>query len=397
MKMSAYETNALPPGATVKHYTVVDLLGFDHQGCLYRAESPHGGHRVMLYEFLPAGLAVRGTHGVQPLPGKADALAKAVAAYATRLRAAGLVGHPALPTLDDIWTESSTLYAVGPLRSGHGLLAELGQGDADTAPTRLTTWARTLCDALEALHRHDLMHGNLSPEMIRVLDNGELQLPLVGAPVYIDETPPWLAPEQHPLNPKPVGTGPWTDVYQFSALMHLFMTGQNAPSVMRRWEGAPLERLTDLGDAFSPEWVVATRRGLSMHASVRPQTPAKWLELAGMPDRREQPRHDAEASAFDAANRRFPAAAAPATDAMAADEPAPATPADAAPVEPELAAAVAPAVAPLSLGAGHQPLPPSVQERLDRVETQRRAERPTWLLALVLLAVAAVVMVVIGR
>ena len=369
MKMSAYETNALPPGSTVKHYTVVDLLGFDHQGCLYRAECADTEFPVLLYEYLPAGLAIRGAHGVQSLPGKAEALSKAVAAYATRLRAAGLVGHPALPALDDIWSQGATVYAVGPLRPGRSLMTALASGGHPDAPS-LSRWVRALCDALSALHRNDLVHGNLSPSMMRVLDSGELQLPLVGAGLFDHDTPAWIAPEQHPLNPRPVGVGNWTDVYQLSALVHHLMTGQAPPAVMRRWEGAPLERLADLGDRFSADMLVATHKGLSMLASARPQTAERWLAMAGLPERRRQPRDDQTELT-------------PELSAMRRSE-----------HHDEDSTVRAALMAVASPGSGHQPLPAGVQARLDRLDSQRQSNKMTWLWASLMLGIATLIAVV---
>jgi serine/threonine protein kinase len=388
MKLSGHETHALSPGVSVKHYTVVDLLGCDHQGCLYRAECNDTDSSVMLYEYLPAGLAARSGHAVQALPGKAEALAKAVAGYATRLRAAGLVGHPALPTLDDIWTDNATVYAVGPWRPGRSLLTELsspgGNGMAVGTSTldsaQLATWARTVCDALSALHQHGLFHLNLSPAMIRVLESGELQLPLIGSTIFSQDAPAWIAPEQHPLNPKPVGCGSWTDIYQLSALIHQWMTGQMPPTVMSRWEGAPLERLAELGEVYAVELQVATRKGLAMHASARPQSPEKWLQLAGLPDRRELPRYDSDAIGFDAGHRRFPAAS-----AVQADK------------EPDTGPASLPASRPMELGTGHQPLPANVQERLDRLEKPKGAEKPVWMWAFVLMAVVTLLVAIVVR
>lgn len=403
MNPSAFETIALPPGSTVKHYKIADLLAGDHQGFLYRADCLQTQVPVLLYEFLPSGLAMRSGPAIKAAPGKADALAKAVSSYATRLRAAGLVGHPALHTLEDIWLENATVYAVGPFKSGKPLLLEFGPaswGDGPAGPdsAKLVAWARVLCDALSALHRHDLFHGNLSPSMIRLLDTGELQLPLVGAGVHSEDTAPWIAPEQHPLNPKQVGIGSWTDVYQLSALIHQLMTSQAPPSVMSRWEGAPLERLAELGETYPAELLVATRKGLSMHAAARPQTPQKWLELAGLPDRRELPRYDSEASGFDAGSRRFPAAASPATGSTAAMSTAAASSSiNALDAETDRGVSSVAASRPMELGTGHQPLPLNVQERLDSLERRKPEDSATWMWAFVLMALITLVAAVVTR
>lgn len=374
MKISAIETYALPPGSTVRGYRVADCLGFDHQICLYKAEDIQAGVPVQLYEFLPSSLAARGSHGIIALPGKGNALTRVLASYTTRLRAAALVGHPALPTLNDIWQENGTVYAVGPWRPGRALSAELATRSAAPDVATLTTWTRALGDALSALHRHDLIHGNLSPDLLRVLDTGELQLPLVGSSSVGDNPPGWMAPEQHPLNPKPTDTGPWTDVYQLCAVLHLAMTGHPPPPVSRRWEGVPLERLAAMSGRYPEELLAATRRGLSMHAPSRAATTEQWLQDAGVPDRREKPRYDlsGEDGQTDADSGRT------GTDSTTRTQSAPA-PLNALPTN-----------------SGHMPLSESVEARLDRVEGKRPEPlTPTWVWMSALAALAALTAIVV--
>ena len=371
MKMSAIETNALPPGTTVRHFTVSDCLGFDQQVCLYRAESGLSEDSVLLYEFLPTGLAARGSHGVIALPGKANALTRELASYTTKLRAAALVGHPALPVLDDIWQENGTVYAVGPWRPGRALSTELATRTGPIELKTLNAWMRAVCDALSALHRHDLVHGNLSPGLLRVLDTGELVLPLVGSTRIHEDAPAWMAPEQHPLNPKPAAVGPWTDVYQVSALLHLALTGYAPPPVTRRWEGVPLERLAALSGKYPDNLLNAVRKGLSMHAATRAQSMDAWLSEAGIPDRRERPRYPGH------------------------DETANGDGTDASSTEAPRDSRSRPITSPAPLNAmptnsGHMPLSESVEERLDSVEVKRKPPpTPAWVWLSVLLALGA--------
>jgi hypothetical protein len=255
------------------------------------------------------------------------------------------------------------VYAAGPLKPGRSLLSEPSARSQGVQPEQLAQWVRSLCDALGALHRHEMVHGNLSPGMFRLLDSGELQLPIVGALLQMDDATAWAAPEQHPLNPKPVGVGAWTDVYQLSALIHQLLTGQSPPSAMRRWEGAPLERLAELGEAYPAELLVATHKGLSMLPSARPQGCLQWLELAGLPDRRVQPRLDS--GSFEPGHRHFERGDGQAS--ASAD------------------------------GAGHQPLPVQLQERLDRLDSHARGTRSSmgWLWAFLGLAVVGLLGVVL--
>jgi len=385
MKMSAIETAALPPGAMVKHYAVIDSVGFDQQGCVYRAECGLTQRTVCLYEYLPGGLAVRGAGGVHALPGRTEALAKAISSQATRLRAAALLGHPSLPTLEDIWQQNGALYAVGAWHPGRSLLSDLASRPAPIDAELLRQWARVIGDALAALHRHGLIHGNLSPGTIRLLDNGGLLLPPVGGGIFEEHVPAWIAPEQHPLNPRPAPTGPWTDIYQLSALLHQAITGLAPPPVTRRWEGAPLERLLAVSGHFPIELVNAARRGLAMVPAARPATIDEWLVEAGLPDRREHPRFE-EADPSEAPPAESPVSASPSAvpviDAGSEVEQAPDV------------IALAPAGA--ATGTGHQPLPVHLQQRFEELERPAARGTPAWVWLAAILAVSGLVGIVIA-
>ncbi len=295
MKVTGSETPGLAAGSTLKQFVVVECLGIDQHAALYRAESADTGHPVLLMEYLPVGLVERADGVLRTLAGQSAVYERAMASYAKRLREAALVGHHALPVFDEIWREADALIAVGPWQAGKNLLAELEQHRSAPDPQLLCQWARTLCDALTALHRNQLLHGNLAAHMLRVRQTGELMLPLIAGDSFTKELPPWVAPEQHPMNPKPGPVGPWSDIYQLSAALYQLMTGHAPPTVLRRWEGAALEHLTDdlaQSAQLPPGLVVATRKGLAMHHDTRPQSVDAWLDLAGLHDRRHQQRYE---------------------------------------------------------------------------------------------------------
>jgi serine/threonine protein kinase len=380
MKMSAFETTALPPGSTVGPATIVDSLGFDHQTCVYRADVTGTGTSIVLYEYLPTGLAIRGPRGIEAVDGKAEVFARAQAAYTTRLRAASLVGHPALPTIVDIWQEQGTVYASGPWRPGRSLQAEVSSRNGPIDSATLGAWVRALCDALASLHQHELVHGNLSLGMIRVLDTGELLLPPVGNGMYADDVPHWIAPEQHPLNQKPAPVGPWTDIYQLSAVLLQVLTGQPPPTVVRRWRGeAPFDRLAELSGRYPDDLLLTIKRGLAMQVTTRPQSTWQWLAEAGFPDRREHARYD-------------PHEPQPTLPEMAREGHSPTSrPADLGDVPFKASAPL-----PLTPNSGHLPMRQSVEERLERAELQRSHRgTPGWVWAAALVALAAVVGIVV--
>lgn len=323
MKMSAIETTGLPPGATVQHYAVIDAIGSDEQYTVYRAECSRSLRSVVLYEYRPGRAVARGATGVRPARGRGDSLERALAAQADRLRAASAVDHPALPVLEEIWQQDGTLYAVGPWQAGRCLLTAMTTGASAIGPETVLAWAGVLGEALDALHRQGLVHGNISPSTTRLLADGRLVLPPVGGPVLDELAPAWVAPEQHPLNPRPAGIGPWTDIYQLSALLHQAITGLPPPAVTRRWEGAPLERLSGSATAWPDPLLQAVRQGLSMIPSARPLGIPAWFDKAQVPPARPLP---VAADAADPTLQAAPAGLQAQTDA--ADEAIDAGPTD---------------------------------------------------------------------
>ena len=283
MKMSAIETTSLPPGATVQHYAVIDSIGVDAQYAVYRAECSRSLRSVVLYEFLPGRAGPRGAAAARAPRGRGGAAERALAAHADRLRASSAVTHPALAVLEEVWQQDGTLYAVGPWQPGRCLLTALATGAQPPGPETILGWARMLGEGLDALHRQGLVHGNVSPCTMRLLADGRLVLPPVGGPVLDELAPAWVAPEQHPLNPRPAGVGPWTDVYQLCALLYHAMAGLPPPPVTRRWEGAPLERLPLETPPWPQALLDAVRVGLSMVPSARPRGIPAWLGKAEVP------------------------------------------------------------------------------------------------------------------
>lgn len=113
-------------------------------------------------------------------------------------------------------------------------MVEAGSGWPDRATADAGLHA--CCSAVESLHRLGALHGQLTPDRVRVLDSGVwcLPLPLLLSDCVPDRPPlsPWLAPEQTEAG-RAAGwsTGPWTDVHGIAALAHWVLTGSPPPEV----------------------------------------------------------------------------------------------------------------------------------------------------------------------
>jgi hypothetical protein len=291
MKVAITADLALPPGTPVRQFEVVDCLGMDQHTTLYRAVSTETDEAVLLMEYMPAGLVQRRDGRLVAAPGEAKRYQRAREDYAKRLNQIAAIGHPAWPSLDELWQEDGTLYGVGRWPLSRKLLSHGALRQAEPDPQLLRRWARTLCDALSSLHERQWIHGNLDIHLMHVRQTDELVLPLIAGQTLAGELPPHVAPEQYPVSMKPGPVGPWTDVYQLSAVMHQLISGAAPPTALQRWEGAALPVLDVDAAPELAGLILATRKGLAMHQDARPQSMAAWLEIAGLPDRRSSGRY----------------------------------------------------------------------------------------------------------
>lgn len=118
-------------------------------------------------------------------------------------RVAGLVsGQPHLPVVHDAGvTEGGRAYLVSKLYQ-RGTLLRRVQRAGPLSPGEVDAAGRHLAMALEALHQHGLVHGDVKPENVFVDDDGTLVLGDLGSAwLWADggpssaPTPPYAAPE----------------------------------------------------------------------------------------------------------------------------------------------------------------------------------------------------------
>ena len=153
-----------------------------------------------------------------------------VAAFASPTQPAGVgnagdaakVGENAGEAADDYWPRLSTLQDF--LQSGHGLPSE----------QRTLHWIGLLCSALDKLHRHQVVIGDLDPSTIIL--NGESE---EAEPAFMIS---WLIPALRKLLPQPASSAASlsyfiapeaiqgeadarSDIYSLGAILYLLLTG----------------------------------------------------------------------------------------------------------------------------------------------------------------------------
>lgn len=239
----------LAPGACLGPYQLTAHLGDDLDGFDYSAEERHSGRLVTIREGCPVGLVQRIGTEVQPLPG-AEADFRDWLARWTRLtghweqagRSADLarLAQSALVRIEACGEANGTAWVCRVPTTGRTLrqVAEDGPGWLDRAT--VDAGLHACCSAVESLHRLGELHGNLTPERVRVLDGGAWCIPLPDTDPSRQPLSPWLALEQTDAGRAAGLTpGPWTDVHGIAALAHWLLTGAAPPSLARRQADAP--------------------------------------------------------------------------------------------------------------------------------------------------------------
>ncbi|MEO0016738.1 MAG: hypothetical protein RLZZ522_21 [Verrucomicrobiota bacterium] len=300
-----HPSDALPPGYRLGPYEILRVLGRGGFGVTYQARRAGvAGDMVAIKELFPSGSAWRAPDmSVSSLP-HADP-AEVGSIIDMFLREAGLIcgiDHPNIVRGVDAFRENGTGYLVMRYVTGRNLRDSLREpGGFRPAPASMLALLAPLLDGLETLHHHRLLHCDIKPDNIFLGVGFE--------PILIDlGSARWVAPggggeesgtyshyfsaiEQ--VDPRYGQLGPWTDLYQLSAVCYRCITGGKLPDAMDRIVGAedpflPLAEIPEVVKAYPRPLLDAIDRGLAIFPEHRPASVNEWRRsLTGLLPRRQ--------------------------------------------------------------------------------------------------------------
>jgi DNA-binding winged helix-turn-helix (wHTH) protein len=262
---AAEERSAAPRAAapvetadqTISHYRVIEKLASGAMGIVYRAEDLKLGRRVAL-KVLADGFAE------DPV---------ALQRFEQEARAASALNHPNVCTIYDVEEHQGQPVISMELLEGETVASLLEKGPL---PVHLAhRFAVQLADALSAAHRKGIVHGDLKPanlmiveERLKVLDFGlaEIGGERSGEP-GIAGTPDYMAPEQL----RGMRATPQSDIYSFGLVVCELLTGRR---VFRRGEARHPHEPPDLR-ACPRRFQPIVRRCLDPDPAVRWPTAAE--------------------------------------------------------------------------------------------------------------------------
>ena len=135
-----------------------------------------------------------------------------------------------------------------------------------------------VCHALTKIHQFGVVHLDVSPDNIMIMDNNRAKLLDFGGAKTIGAKDEhdivafkrgYAPPEQYMENGR---LGQWTDVYATAATMYYCLTGAKPIDSMERKAGAELEKPTKLGAKISPAIEAVILKAMEIDPSKRYQT-----------------------------------------------------------------------------------------------------------------------------
>jgi serine/threonine-protein kinase len=256
----------LSAGTRLGPYEVIAPLGKGGMGVVYRARDPRLGRDVAIK-------LIAGAHADDP--GTREQ-------FFTEMRAVAALAHPNILNIFDIGEDAGVRYAVMELVTGYTLLDALKAG---RLPSDLALdIASQIAAALSAAHARGVIHLDLKPANVMVLDDGRVKLldfglarmdqqpepdqgvTRIGGANVVAGTPGYFSPEQA----RGLAIDHRSDLFSFGVVLYELMTGRRAFPSSSFGDGIAMAVSEEPPEAKMPAEIAAiVRRCLAKRPSDR--------------------------------------------------------------------------------------------------------------------------------
>ncbi len=274
-------SHLLPAGTVLNgKYEIVHLIGEGGFGITYFGHNKVLDIPVAIKEYYPKGYASRIVSqnlSVTITDNTKNAyFDKWKMKFLTEARMlAKFANLPGIVNVYDFFEQNGTAYIVMEYLDGITLKSYVEKnGPMDTG-----TFFKSLIPvlkSLEKIHNQGLIHRDISPDNLMLMEDGFLKLYDFGAArEYSDATQPnfsviikpCFAPEEQ-YRSKGI-QGPWTDVYSICATIYFSITGVVPDDALQRVFSDELKRPSELGVDISPKIETVLLRGMSVRSADR--------------------------------------------------------------------------------------------------------------------------------
>lgn len=183
---------------------------------------------------------------------------------------------------------NNTVYIIMEFLDGPGL-NEYFRKEGRVEATEMFRMMLPIMETLEKIHKHGIIHRDISPDNIKFARNNtsgsRLKLMDFGSArdylnrhTYTTELKDGYAPlEQYSAHEQ----GPWTDIYALCAVMYHGITGQRPMRSVRRAEHDDLRLPSQLGIPIAPQIEEVLKKGLSIRKENRYQSIGMMMQDLG--------------------------------------------------------------------------------------------------------------------
>lgn len=186
---------------------------------------------------------------------------------------------PGVVGVKEFFQENQTAYIVQEYLEGE-TLKEYAKSQGGKIPCeQLLASIRPVLQALAQVHKQGLIHRDISPDNIMLLQNGQMKLLDFGAARDFTQEgekslsvllKPGYAPEEQ-YRTKGM-QGPWSDIYALGGTLYKCLTGMTPPEAMERMRNDPIRWPSQMGIDI-PEGVEQTlQKAMAVFAENRYQT-----------------------------------------------------------------------------------------------------------------------------
>lgn len=232
------EPYILLPGTLLQeeHYLIGTAVGIGGFGITYRAWDNKLDKLVAIKEYYPNGIAIRNP-GQTRVNIYGEARIREYERGKDRFyEEAKYLGHLSEPAnivnVYDYFMENDTAYYVMEFLHGEPFNKVIKTSGNFVSVELGVKVAAAVLDALSQVHKEGIIHRDISPDNIFLVNNGQIKLFDFGAARFSkgkDEAeydcilkPGYAPPEQYDRKSK---QGPWTDIYAVGALLYRALTG----------------------------------------------------------------------------------------------------------------------------------------------------------------------------
>lgn len=295
-KLIPSPVGGLPIDTKIQDYRIKGVVGEGGFAIVYLAEDVMLHREIAVKEYMPASLAVRNdAWTVEPRSvGHSETFAKGMRSFINEARLLARFKHPALVDVLRFWEENGTAYMAMPYYRGKTLREVFRQPGFRCDESWLRRVLDHLLSGLQAMHKENCFHRDISTDNIMMLGDGNPVLLDFGAARRIVAEPdqvatvilkPGFAPiEQYSDDIATAPQGPWTDIYALCAVCYLAISGRMPTTSVARIMRDPVIPLASMDiPGFSPRFLAAIDKGLAVRPEDRPQSLDEFRLLLDQP------------------------------------------------------------------------------------------------------------------